>query len=140
MYFGTKEKNTVTIPHIAQRKHTFLGKIKEISKTKKLPPRKKIALEFLHQILGHRSTRSLLVWDTVNVWENIEIQIDPDPFCTSCQISSKNKKARSKNLLKIKSPFKWVFMEIIPSTAPKRLISDTTFSKYVLFVDAYSKI
>ena len=51
-----------------------------------------------------------------------------------------NKKARSKNPLKPKSPFKWVFMDIIPSTAPKRLTSETKFSNYLLIVDAYSKI
>ena len=38
-----------------------------------------------------------------------------------------------------KSPFKWFFMDIIPSTAPKLLTSDTTFSNYFLIVDAYSK-
>ena len=31
-------------------------------------------------------------------------------------------------------------MDIIPSTGPKRLISDTTFSNYLLSVDAYYKI
>ena len=31
-------------------------------------------------------------------------------------------------------------MDIIPSTSPKRLTSDTTFSNYFLIVDAYSKI
>ena len=31
-------------------------------------------------------------------------------------------------------------MDIIPPTAPKSLTSDTTFSNYLLFVDAYSKI
>ena len=51
-----------------------------------------------------------------------------------------NKKARSKMLLKPKAPFKWVFMDILPSTAPKSLTSDTTFSNYLLIVDAYSKI
>ena len=45
MYFGSKEKNEVTLPHSAQRKYAFFGKIKEISKTKQLPARKKIALE-----------------------------------------------------------------------------------------------
>ena len=44
MYFGANEKNEATLPQSAQRKHAFLGKIKEISKTKKLPSRKKIAL------------------------------------------------------------------------------------------------
>ena len=31
-------------------------------------------------------------------------------------------------------------MVIIPSTAPKRLTSDTTFSNCLLIVDSYSKI
>ena len=51
-----------------------------------------------------------------------------------------NKKVRSKNPLKPRSSFKWVFMGIIPPTAPKNLTSDTTFSNYILIVDAYSKI
>ena len=85
-----------------------------MSKTKKLTSRKKIDLELLHQRLGHKYTRSLLVGDTANVWEDIELRIYPDPFCTSCQISSMNKKARSKIPLKPNSLFKWVFMDIIP--------------------------
>ena len=98
-----------------------------MSKEKQSPARKKIDLELLHQILGHRSTRSLLSGDTANVWENVELRIDPDPFCTSCQISSINKKARSKIPLKPKAPFKWVFMDIVSSTAPNSLKSDTNF-------------
>ena len=67
VYIGAENKNAVTLPHIAQRKHDFLGKIKDMSKKNKFPARKKIALELLHQILGHRSTRSLLAGDTANV-------------------------------------------------------------------------
>ena len=69
MYFGEKEDNAVTLPHIAQRKHAFTGKIQDVSK--KNPARKKIDLELLHHRLGHRSTRSLLAGDTANVWEDI---------------------------------------------------------------------
>ena len=75
---------------------------------RKNPGRKKIALELLHKSLGHRSTRSLLAVDTANVWEDLELRIDPYPFCTSCKISSMNKNARSKIPLKPKVPFKWV--------------------------------
>ena len=67
-----------------------------MSKTKKLPSINKIALELLHHKLGHGSIRSLLAGDTAHVWEYIELRIDPDPFCTSCQIYSMNKKASSK--------------------------------------------
>ena len=51
-----------------------------------------------------------------------------------------NKNARSKIPPKPKAPFKWVFMDITPSTAPKSLTSDTTFSNYLSIVDSYSKI
>ena len=108
--------------------------------SKNLPARKRIALELLHQILGHRSTRSLLSGYTDNVWDDVELRVDPDPFCTSCQISSMKKKARSEISLNPKAPFKLVFMDIIPSTAPKRLTSDKTFSNYLFFVYAYSNI
>ena len=66
----------------------------EKSKNKKLPARKKIALELLHQRLGHRSTRLLLAGNTANVWEDIKLRIDPYPFCISRQISSMKKKER----------------------------------------------
>ena len=125
MYFGAKEDNVVTLPHSALRKHAFSGRNKDASK--KSPARKKIALEFLHQRLGNRSTRSLMAGDTANVWEYVELRIDPDPFCTSCKIYSMNKKARFKIALNPKAPFKWVFMDIIPSTAPQSLTKDTTF-------------
>ena len=57
----------------------------------------------------------------------IKLRIYPDPFCISCQISSMNKKAGSKNPLKPRAPFKWDCMGIIPSTEPIFLTSDTTF-------------
>ena len=127
VYFGAKEDNVVTLPHSAQRKHAFTGKNQDVSKKNKYPARKKIALELLYQRLGHRSTRSLLAGDTTNVWEYVELRIQLYPFCTSCQISSMNKKDRSNIPMNPKAPFKWVFMDIIPSTAPKSLTSDTTF-------------
>ena len=79
-----------------------------MSKTKKLISRMKIDLELLHQILGHKYTRSLLASDNDNFWEDIELRIYPDPFCTSSQSYSMNKKARSKIPMKPKSSFKWV--------------------------------
>ena len=51
-----------------------------------------------------------------------------------------NKKASSKITHKPKATFKWGFMDIVPSTAPKSLTSDTTFSNYLLIVDAYYNI
>ena len=106
-----------------------------MSKKNKLPAGNKIALELLHQRLGHRSNRSLLAGDTANVWEDVELRIYPYPFGISCQISSMNKKARSKIPLTPKAPSKWVFMDIVPSTAPKILTSDTTF--WVMMMEFY---
>ena len=111
-----------------------------MSKTKKSPSRQNIDIEILHQRLSHRFTRSLLAGDTANVWGDIELRINLDSFCTSCQISSMNKRVRSKIPLKPKSSFKWVSMDIIPSKAPKRFTSNTTFSNYILIVGDDSKI
>ena len=61
----------VNLPHIAQRKHVFLVKTKEISKSKKIAPRDNVALELLHYILGHIYTRSFMAGDTANVWKDI---------------------------------------------------------------------
>ena len=52
VYFGAKEDNAVTLPHSAQRKHAFTGKNQDVSKYN--PAINKIALELLHQRLGHR--------------------------------------------------------------------------------------
>ena len=50
------------------------------------------------------------------------------------------KNAGSKISLRPKAPFKWGFLDIVPSTTPKRLTSDKTFSNYLIIVDAYYKI
>ena len=94
----------------------------------------------MQQILGHRYTISLLAGDTANVWEDIELRIYPDSFCTSCQLYSMNKKARSKNPLNPKVSFMWFFMDIIPSTSPKSLTTEKCFSNYLLIIDAHTKI
>ena len=140
VYFGEKDKNAVTLPDSAQSKNEFLGEIKKMSKTKKLQSRNKIDLYLLHHRLSHRSTISLLAGYNATIWEDIDLGIYPDPFCTSCQISSMNKRDRSKNPLKAKSPSRGGFTDIIPSTEPKILTSDTIFSNYILIVHAYSKI
>ena len=67
--FGAKEDNAVKLPHSAVRNHAFMGKSMESSK--KNQKGKKISLELMHQILGHRSTRSLIAGDTANVWEDL---------------------------------------------------------------------
>ena len=110
-----------------QIKYAFLVKTKEKLKPQKQFPQKKIYLEFLYQRLGHRSTRSLLDGDTADFWKDIELTVDPDYFCTSCQISTINKNPRYETSLKPKTPLKCVFMYIIPAISPKILTKDTTF-------------
>ena len=44
VYFGAYKRNAVTLPHSAQRKHAFAGKIKKMSRKNKFPARKKVAL------------------------------------------------------------------------------------------------
>ena len=104
------------------------------------PPKKKCSLELFHQILGHRSTRSLLNGDTAICFQDIDLRVYPYPFCTSCQISTIKINPRSKTKLNPKTPIKWVFMDIIPAISYKNLTKDTTFSNYLLIVYAYLKL
>ena len=78
VYFGSDNRNAITLTHSAQRKHAFTGKIKDMSKKNKFPARKKISLELLHQRLGYRPTRSVLAGDTSNIWEDVELRIYPE--------------------------------------------------------------
>ena len=75
--------------------------------------------------------------DTANIWQDIDLRIDSDPFCTSCQIYIVNDKAGSKTLLKAMTPFKRVFMDILSSTFYNSLTKDTHFDNYSLILDAY---
>ena len=102
-----------------------------MSKSKRIPTRYKVALELLYHRLGHRYTKSFSVGYTANVWKDIELRIDPDPFCASFQISTINEKSIFKNPLKSKSPFKWFFVGIIPETATKFFTNATNFYKYL---------
>ena len=68
LYFREKETNSVTLPPSAQNKHALLVERKEMSKTKKLPSRKKMAPELLDQRFGHRSIILLLDGGTTNLW------------------------------------------------------------------------
>ena len=92
----------------------------------------------MHQRLGHRYTRSLLAVDNTHVWQNIELGMYTETFCASCQISAIGKKSRSKTPLNPNTPFKWMFINIIPPIYTKNLTKDTNFSNYLLIVDAYS--
>ena len=78
------------LPHSTQRKHAFLVKTKEKSKSQKKYSKKKVSFELLHQRVGNISTRSLMAEDTENVWKHIELRVDPDPFCTPYQIPTIN--------------------------------------------------
>ena len=114
--------------------------MKEKSKAQKKIPKRKVFLELLYQRLGHRSKRSLLDGDIECFGQDIELRVYPDPFYIPCQISTINKRSRSKTPLKSNTYFKWLFIDIIPATSYKSFKKYTTFSNYLLIVDAYSKI
>ena len=124
----------------AHKKHTFLVKTKEKSKSQKQIPKKKVSLEILHQILGHRFTRTLWTGGNANVWQDIELRVYPEPLCTSCQISTTTKGSWSKIPLKPNTHFKWVCMNIIPATSCKSVTKYTNYVHDLLFEDSYSKI
>ena len=73
--------------------------------------------------------------NTVIFFKYIELRIYPDPFCTSCQIYSTNKRLVPKTHLNQRHLLN-DFIEIIPEMYSKRLTSETKFSGYLLVADA----
>ena len=96
--FRDNKQNAVTLPQSAQRKHSFLVKMKGKSKSQKKIPKKKFSLELLHQRLVQRSTRSPLAVGNSNSWKEINLRVDPGPLWTSCQISTINKSLNQRHL------------------------------------------
>ena len=121
VFFSDNKHNTVTLLYSAQKKGDFLVRTKENSKSQKQIPKNKVSLELLNHRLGNRYTRLLLAGYNAIFWQDIEIRIYPDPFCTSCQISTINKKSISKTPLNPKTPFKWVLIDIVSATSPQSL-------------------
>ena len=78
-------------------------KMKENPKSQKKTPKRKVSLELFHHGLGNRSTRSILDGDTENAWQDIELRVHHDSYCTLCQIYTRNKKDRSKLLINTKT-------------------------------------
>ena len=137
LYFGDENTNTIMLAHRTERDRALPMRIRE---RKRKQTRSQVSLEHLHQCLGHRATRSLLAADAAGLWEDVEIRMDPDPFCTSCKVATITKKSRSKQPLDPVGPLKWVFMDIIPSPHSKSIDKEACFANYLLVVDAYSRV
>ena len=90
--FIDNEHNAVTLLYITQRKYEFLVKTKENRKSQNQITKNKVSLELLHLRLGHRSTRPLLAVYAENIWQDMKLRVDPEPFYKSCQISTINKR------------------------------------------------
>ena len=58
----SKIEDAVTLPQIAQRKHAFCKGIKKMSKTKKLPSRKKIAFKIVAPNIRSQINQIIVRW------------------------------------------------------------------------------
>ena len=71
--------------------------------------------------------------DTANVCQYIEVRVDTHPFFKTYKNSKTNKNPRPKSLLNLKTPFKWVSMDIITASLSNILTKYTIFYNYLLF-------
>ena len=74
--------------------------------------------------------------DTAIFCKDIELRIDPDPFCTPYQKPPMNKNERSKTPLKPGASLKWVYGHYY-SNILNFFTSETNFSNDLLIVDEY---
>ena len=70
----------MTLPHSAQINHTFFGKNEvNVKITKANPPPKRL-FGIIESEIRTESKKSRMSVDIANVWQEIEIRVDPDPF------------------------------------------------------------
>ena len=74
--------------------------------------------------------------DTANVWQDMEPRMDPDSFCTLCQISS-IKKGYIQEYIETKRTFQMGLWILFQKQHQKGLTSETTLSNHLLIVGAY---
>jgi transposase InsO family protein len=102
--------------------------------------KKHIALDLLHQRLGHRKCRALLAASEHEVWADTLIRMSPEQECVSCNISTIRASARSKDPhTKGLHAGEYVFMDIIHPVSKLGLTDDSTYPFYLILVDAYSR-
>ena len=85
----------------------------------------------MHQRLGHRSTRSLIAGESANIWEDVELRIDPDRFCTSCKMGLDL-------FLALHLPRDWQYLQLSMIWYICALISDASILKQFSFLLDFS--
>ena len=62
VYFGAEKKNAVTLPHSAQRKHAFVGKIKDMSK-KQITSKKENCFRITTSEIRKQIHQIIVLWE-----------------------------------------------------------------------------
>ena len=96
--FSDKKQNVVTLRHSIQRKIYIFGTNEGKFIITKANSLKESFLGVIPSEIKHRSTRLLLVGYASNVCQEIELRLDPDPYCSSCQTSTINKMLYQRHL------------------------------------------
>ena len=115
-------------------------KKKENPKSQKQISKNKFDLELLHQILEHSYKHTLLAGYTTMFWHDIDLRIYPVPFCTSCHISTINKKFCIKDTYEAQYTFQIGVYGHHTRNNFQTFNKKTAYANYLSILDAYSSI
>ena len=109
------------------------------------PPIKKpksISLQLMHKRLGHRATKSILLAENANLYSDIKIIPDQDPFCTTCKLSTiraqdRGPVAEARHDTK---PGQILYLDAQPNMAKQALTKRDYYHDYLNVVDAKSRL
>jgi hypothetical protein len=99
-----------------------------------------VHLQTIHNRLGHRSVKSLLLGNRDNIWNDVKVQRDPESICQTCQITLARKLAQNKKATADfpSKPGCMVTIDIIQNPFSTGLTKKSYFGYYLLIVDVYS--
>ena len=139
--FGKHITVTTSLPNY----HLFASQatINDNMRKKKTSNKKKVGIDILYKRLGHRSIKTLLSANKDEVWNDVELQLQPDIISTSDHhIATIRKKARNKYSEPDEKmlPGQKLCMDLISSPSKIGITPETSFPFYLLIVDGYSRM
>ena len=99
-----------------------------------------MSLDLMHRRLGHRAAKSLLMADEQNLYSDIKIMPDHDPFCTACKIGTIQSANKGHEVdMEDVEPGQHLFLDIQPNVVRQSLVRKNYSPNYLTVVDRKSR-
>ena len=103
---------------------------------------KSVSLQLMHKYLGHRATKSILLAENADLYSDVKIIPDQDPFGTTCKLSTiraQNRGPVAEERHNAK-PGQILYLDVQPNMAKQALTKRDYYHDYLNVVDTNSHL